>query len=64
MHKKAAPAWHRCGTFFEKAGSPIILHCFHKIPLCGSQIEYIDDMVPLSWNRKVRCETYVEEPES
>lgn len=45
MHKKAAPAWHRCGTFFEKAGSPIILHCFHKIPLCGSQIEYIDDII-------------------
>lgn len=30
----------------------------------GEPIEYIDDMVPLSWNRKVRCETYVEEPES
>lgn len=26
----------------------------------GEPIEYIDDMVPLSWNKKVRCETLVE----
>jgi len=24
----------------------------------------IDDMIPLSWNKKVRCESLVEEPES
>lgn len=27
----------------------------------GEPIEYIDDMVPLSWNKKVRCESLVEE---
>lgn len=27
----------------------------------GEPIEYIEDMVPLSWNKTVRCETLVEE---
>lgn len=29
----------------------------------GEPIEYIDDMVPLSWNKKVRCESLVEQSE-
>lgn len=29
----------------------------------GEPIEGIEDMIPLAWNKKVRCESLVEEPE-
>lgn len=45
-----------CNTTVEFFGKP-----WRTI---GEPIEGIEDLIPLSWNKKVRCESLVEESES